>query len=107
LTHLRPRMQCNVDLCAATYKSFHAPDCTYQPNGGGPRSICELSTRPADARSQTSRAATDARFEAKDTRVAETAEGPEIGNACSGRTTMQRRSLRGHVQVFQCRGLHL
>lgn len=74
LTHLRPRMQCNVDLCAATYKSFHAPDCTYQPNGGGPRSICELSTRPADARSQTSRAATDARFEAKDTRVAETAE---------------------------------
>jgi len=27
-------MQCNVDLCAATYASFHAADCTYQPHGG-------------------------------------------------------------------------
>jgi hypothetical protein len=41
LTDSRPRMQCNVDLCAARYASFHAADCTYQPHGGGPRSICQ------------------------------------------------------------------
>src|SRR5205823_14517393 len=69
----RPRIQCNVDRCATTYASFHAADCTYQPRGGGPRQICELSTRSADALPQTSRAATDPRSEAKDTRVAERA----------------------------------
>ena len=41
LTDSRPRLQCSVDLCAARYSSFHAPDCTYQPHGGGPRQICE------------------------------------------------------------------
>lgn len=71
LTDLRPRTQCNVDLCAATYKSFHPADCTYQPYGGAPRSICELSTRPADAPPQTSRAGSAPRSEAPDTRVAE------------------------------------
>ena len=70
----RPRGQCNVELCAATYKSFHAADCTYQPHGGGPRSLCELSTRSAEAAPQTSRVATDPRSEAKHTRVAERAE---------------------------------
>jgi hypothetical protein len=63
-------MQCKVDLCAAKYKSFHAADCTYQPQGGGSRSICELSSRPADAWPQTSRAAIDPRSEAQDTRLA-------------------------------------
>ena len=71
LTNLRPRAQCNVDLCAATYKSFHAADCTYQPHGAGPRSVCELSTRSADAAPQTSRAAAAPKPEAQDTRVAE------------------------------------
>src|SRR5262249_15445655 len=33
--------QCNVNLCAAKYASFHAADCTYQPYDGGPRRICE------------------------------------------------------------------
>ena len=32
---------------------------------------------------------------------------PETGNAGSGRSAMQRRSLRGQVRVFPCRGLHL
>src|SRR5439155_510233 len=73
LTDSPPRMQCNVDLCTARYASFHAADCTYQPHGGGSRQICELSTRSADARPQTSRAAADPRSEAKDTRVAERA----------------------------------
>jgi hypothetical protein len=72
-TDSRLRMQCNIDLCAATYASFQAADCTYQPHGGGPRRICELSTRSADARPQMSRAATDPSSEAKDTRVAERA----------------------------------
>jgi hypothetical protein len=76
LTDSRPRMQCNVDLCAARYASFHAADCTYQPHGGGPRGICELGARSADARPQTSRAATDSSSEAKDTRVVERA--PEV-----------------------------
>ena len=72
LTQSRPRMQCNLDLCAATYASFHAADCTYQPHGGGPRRICELSARSADARPQTL-AATDRRSEAKDMPDAERA----------------------------------
>jgi hypothetical protein len=49
LADQRPGMQCNVDLCAARYRSFNAADCTYEPYGGGPRTICELSKRPADA----------------------------------------------------------
>ena len=77
LTDSRPRMQCNVDLCAATYRSFHAADCTYQPYGGGPRSFCEPTTRSADGLPQTSPAATDPRTEAANTRIAvRPEEGP-------------------------------
>ena len=74
LTDLRPRAQCKVDLCAATYKSFRAADCTYQPYDGGPRSLCELSPRSAEATPQTSRAATAPTSEATHTRVVESAE---------------------------------
>jgi hypothetical protein len=70
LTNQRPGMQCSVDLCAATYKSFNAADCTYQPYGGGPRSICELSGQPTVARPQASRAPTGPSAEATDTRPA-------------------------------------
>jgi hypothetical protein len=64
LTDLRPQGQppgqCDIQACAGRYASFHAADCTYQPHGGGPRHICELAARSADARPQTPRAATDA-----------------------------------------------
>jgi hypothetical protein len=33
--------QCDLSLCASTYRSFRALDCTYQPYTGGPRRICE------------------------------------------------------------------
>jgi hypothetical protein len=62
---LRPRAQCSVALCAARYTSFHAADCTYQPLGGGPRSICELGTRSAEALPQMPGTAIDPRSEAK------------------------------------------
>lgn len=71
LTDSGPRTPCNLDRCAARYTSFHAVDCTYQPHGGGPRQICELSTRTADARPEMSRAPTDTEFEAKDRGTAE------------------------------------
>jgi len=71
LMDLRPPAQCEVALCAARYASFHAADCTYQPYGGGPRSLCELSTRSAELAPQMSRRATDPRSEAKETQVAE------------------------------------
>ena len=32
---------CNIDLCARSYSSFRASDCTYQPFGGGARQFCE------------------------------------------------------------------
>jgi membrane peptidoglycan carboxypeptidase len=32
---------CNIDLCARSYSSFRASDCTYQPFGGGTRQLCE------------------------------------------------------------------
>ncbi|MEZ5789188.1 MAG: PBP1A family penicillin-binding protein [Xanthobacteraceae bacterium] len=37
----KPAPQCNIDRCAANYRSFDASDCTYQPYGGGPRRLCE------------------------------------------------------------------
>ena len=58
--------QCNRSLCAATYKSFHAADCTYQPEGGGPRSLCELNKGPTDALEQPSQAATNSRHSASE-----------------------------------------
>src|SRR5205807_3683741 len=61
------------------YASLRAADCTYQPIGGGPRQICELSTPSSDARPQASQAATDPRSEAKDTRVVERA--PEVAKS--------------------------
>jgi BA14K-like protein len=63
-----PGMQCSIDVCAATYKSFSAADCTYQPYGGGPRGICELGERSAAARPQPSSVATDPSSNAPDTR---------------------------------------
>ncbi len=32
---------CNADVCARTYSSFRASDCTYQPLDGGQRQLCE------------------------------------------------------------------
>jgi hypothetical protein len=57
----RAGSQCNLALCATTYRSFHAADCTYQPEGGGPRQICELNKGAAEAPQQMSRAATGPR----------------------------------------------
>lgn len=36
-----PSGQCDLRLCASTYRSFRASDCTYQPYTGGPRQLCE------------------------------------------------------------------
>jgi penicillin-binding protein 1A len=36
-----PSGMCNINLCAETYSSFRASDCTYQPYGGGPRQTCD------------------------------------------------------------------
>jgi hypothetical protein len=72
LTDTPPR-QCNVDLCAARYTSLDAADCTYQPYGGGPRRICELSTRSADAPTQTLLPVPDPRSETEDTKAPERA----------------------------------
>jgi BA14K-like protein len=33
--------QCNREVCARFYKSFDPSDCTYQPNSGGARKICD------------------------------------------------------------------
>jgi BA14K-like protein len=67
LTDQRPGMQCSVDLCAATYKSFNAADCTYQPYGGGPRSVCALGAPPVAAGPQSPRVAADQSPGAADT----------------------------------------
>jgi hypothetical protein len=38
----QPRSECDLNnLCASTYRSFRASDCTYQPYDGGPRRLCE------------------------------------------------------------------
>ena len=33
---------CNIRLCASTFASFRAADCSYQPIGGGSRRLCEF-----------------------------------------------------------------
>lgn len=80
LTAAPAGMRCNLDRCAATYKSFNAADCTYEPYGGGPRRMCELS-RSIDARPQTPRAATDPSSETPEARIAEKAE--EVGKTAT------------------------
>ena len=37
--------QCDVNACAAAYRSFRASDCTYLP-GGGERRLCTKGTPP-------------------------------------------------------------
>ncbi len=37
--------RCNVQACAAAYRSFRGSDCTYQPDSGGARRICEAGGR--------------------------------------------------------------
>jgi hypothetical protein len=37
----RAEARCNVSACSATYQSFRASDCTYQPYDGGARRLCE------------------------------------------------------------------
>jgi hypothetical protein len=34
-----PEVRCNIDACAAAYRSFRTSDCTYQPTNG-PRRLC-------------------------------------------------------------------
>ena len=93
LTDQHPVTPCSVDLCAATYKSFHAADCTYQPIGGGPRSLCELGAQPAATPPQTSRAATDPGPKAPDTRAAAAVQ-PIAASAAPEQNGMQcNRSL--------------
>jgi len=39
---------CDVDACAAAYRSFTASDCTYQPSNG-PRRLCTRGEPPRQA----------------------------------------------------------
>jgi hypothetical protein len=67
--------QCSIELCTATYRSFNAADCTYQPFGGGPRSLCELGgVSGAAARQQSPRIAGAPNPGAPDTPAAPTAQ---------------------------------
>ncbi len=53
---------CNIRACGAKYQSFDASDCTYQPNGGGPRTRCDKSSpRVRQAMSEPSSADVESR----------------------------------------------
>lgn len=43
------RPQCDVAACAASYSSFRAADCTYQPYDGGARRLCQKAGRATQA----------------------------------------------------------
>lgn len=82
-------MRCDVDRCAARYSSFHASDCTYQPLGGGPRSLCELTSRSAAAttppsRSPAERSDTAERSGMEDSQAAEGSDEPAKPAASAG-----------------------
>jgi hypothetical protein len=36
-----PQPQCDRRACSRAYRSFDASSCTYQPNSGGPRRLCD------------------------------------------------------------------
>jgi hypothetical protein len=102
LTDLRPRTQCNVSLCAATYKSFNAALRR--------RAAQHLRAERPAGRCAAANVARSNRSEVRDAGRAgrgRRARDPERGRVCSGRSPMQHRSLRGHLRVFPCRGLHL
>ncbi len=50
-----PSPKCDLEACAAAYRSFTPEDCTYQPNNG-PRRLCTRGTPPAAAAASTTRA---------------------------------------------------
>jgi len=43
-----PALKCDLEACAAAYRSFTPADCTYQPFDG-PRQLCAKGTPPAAA----------------------------------------------------------
>jgi hypothetical protein len=52
-----PAPKCDIDACAAAYRSFTPEDCTYQPFDG-PRQLCTKGTPPAAAAEATPQART-------------------------------------------------
>lgn len=62
-----PAPRCNVEVCASSYRSFTAADCTYQPSDG-PRRLCTKGQPPPAAAAPTTTAseaaAPDARAQA-------------------------------------------
>jgi hypothetical protein len=54
---------CNIEVCAAAYRSFTAADCTYQPNEG-PRRLCTRGASPAAAATSAPTPPTEARAQA-------------------------------------------
>ncbi|MDO9412498.1 MAG: BA14K family protein [Pseudolabrys sp.] len=46
VTAAAPAPRCDVDACAAAYRTFDAADCTYKPSEG-PRRLCTRGTPPA------------------------------------------------------------
>jgi len=86
---------------------FPCRGCTYQPHGGGPRQIASRAPgQPRRGRKRRGQQPIQVRGERHASR-GKGGRGPEIDNACSGRSAMQRRSLRGQVLVFPRHGLHL
>jgi hypothetical protein len=51
--------KCDIDACAAAYRSFRASDCSWQPYEG-PRRYCDKGTPPQDVAAANPNAATDA-----------------------------------------------
>jgi 1A family penicillin-binding protein len=51
--------QCDFRACSARYRSFNAADCTYQPYGGGSRTVCEMPQQSIRQASAASEPATD------------------------------------------------
>lgn len=84
--------QCDYRLCASTYRSFRASDCTYRAYGRGARMFCDMGTSEQLSGSSGSG---DPRSEMKDARIARAAEqasqqpviarGPECNISLCGR----------------------
>lgn len=58
-----PAPRCDVDACAAAYRTFDAADCTYKPSEG-PRRLCTKGTPPAAVPTAATPPSSDARAQA-------------------------------------------
>ena len=83
---------CDVSACSATFASFRASDCSYQPHDGGPRKNCEKSD-DSDARDNRDKPHSEVGLADGRSDVRQGNVGKQDGGATSGYRSLRQRLL--------------